>query len=95
MTSPAAPPSAQAARAATARAVRGALTGGSLVTPATFVVLFVIGALLAYWVGNALSGYPIASFFISGGITTVIIVVVFWLESRRSGTNDALVPSTD
>ncbi len=42
MTSPAAPPSAQAARAATARAVRGALTGGSLVTPATFVVLFVI-----------------------------------------------------
>ena len=40
-------------------------------------------ALLAYWVGNALSGYPIASFFISGAITTVIIVVVFWLERRR------------
>jgi membrane protein DedA with SNARE-associated domain len=40
-------------------------------------------ALLAYWVGNALSGYPIASFFISGAITTLIIVVVFWLERRR------------
>ena len=41
-------------------------------------------ALLAYWVGNALSGYPIASFFISGAITTLIIVLVFWLERRRS-----------
>jgi len=41
-------------------------------------------ALLAYWVGSALSGYPITSFFLAGGITTVLIVVVFWVEHRRS-----------
>ena len=41
-------------------------------------------ALLAYWVGNALSGYPVASFFIAGWITAGIILVVFWFERRRS-----------
>lgn len=52
-------------------------------------------ALLAYWVGNALSGYPIASFFISGGITTVIIIGVFWWERRRSGSDAAPVVVAD
>lgn len=46
-------------------------------------------ALLAYWVGNALSGYPITSFFVSGGITTLIVVAVFWLEARRPAGNTA------
>lgn len=55
-------------------------------------------ALLAYWVGNALSGYPITSFLISGGITTVAIVAVFWLEHRRSsggGGDAAPAPAAD
>ena len=47
------------------------------------IIWGVYTALLAYWVGNKLSDYPIASFFISGGITTAIIVGVFWWDARR------------
>jgi hypothetical protein len=42
-------------------------------------------SLLAYFVGNALYGYPIASFFISGGITTVAVVLFFWFDRCRAG----------
>ena len=40
--------------------------------------------LLAYWVGNALSGYPLTSFLLAGGITTALIAVIFVVERRRS-----------
>lgn len=49
-------------------------------------------ALLAYWVGNALSGYPLTSFLLAGAITTALIAIVFVVERRRSAnlrTSDA------
>lgn len=40
-------------------------------------------AVLAYHVGSALEGYPIASIVISGAITTLLIIAIIWLDSRR------------
>ena len=41
-------------------------------------------SLLAYAVGTAIADFPLASVVISGALTTVLIVAVFWLESHRS-----------
>jgi membrane protein DedA with SNARE-associated domain len=43
-------------------------------------------AVLAYHVGSALEGFPVASIVVSGAITTVFIVGVIWLESHRQTT---------
>ena len=49
--------------------------------------------LLAYAVGTAIADFPIASMVISGGLTTVLIAAVFWLESRRGSEGPAPDPS--
>ena len=49
--------------------------------------------LLAYAVGTAIADFPIASMVISGGLTTVLIAAVFWLESHRSSEGLAPDPS--
>jgi membrane-associated protein len=41
-------------------------------------------ALLAYHVGTSLEGYPLASIVMSGTITTVLIAIIFWAETRRT-----------
>jgi membrane protein DedA with SNARE-associated domain len=40
-------------------------------------------SLLAYYVGNALEGYPLASMIIAGAITTALIAIIYWLDVRR------------
>jgi membrane-associated protein len=40
-------------------------------------------AVLAYHVGSALEGYPIASIVVSGAITTLLIIAIIWLNSRK------------
>jgi membrane protein DedA with SNARE-associated domain len=39
--------------------------------------------LLAYAVGTALSGFPVASVVISGLVTTVILAILIWVFSRK------------
>ena len=39
--------------------------------------------LLAYWVGTALADFPLASIVVSGLVTTVLIVGVYWIDRRR------------
>lgn len=39
--------------------------------------------LLAYWLGTALADFPLASIIISGLVTTVLIVLVYWIDRRR------------
>jgi membrane-associated protein len=39
--------------------------------------------LLAYWVGTALADFPLASVVVSGIVTTVLIVGVYWIDRRR------------
>ncbi|HEX5938830.1 MAG TPA: DedA family protein [Dehalococcoidia bacterium] len=39
--------------------------------------------LLAYHVGSALEGFPLASIIVSGAITTVLIIAIIWLDSRK------------
>jgi membrane protein DedA with SNARE-associated domain len=39
--------------------------------------------LLAYWVGSSLDNYPLASVYISGLITTVVMAVIFLVVRRR------------
>ena len=41
--------------------------------------------LLAYWIGGALAGFPVASIVVSGVITTVLIGVIYWIDRRRRG----------
>jgi membrane protein DedA with SNARE-associated domain len=50
--------------------------------------------LLAYWVGNALADFPIASIVISGVITTVLIGAVYWIDRRRSRGQDGVTPAS-
>jgi hypothetical protein len=40
-------------------------------------------SLLAYWIGGALTDFPIASIVISGLITTILIAAVYWIDRRR------------
>jgi membrane-associated protein len=40
-------------------------------------------AILAYHVGSALEGFPIASIIVSGAITTLLIIAIIWFDSRR------------
>jgi membrane-associated protein len=40
-------------------------------------------AILAYHVGSALEGFPIASIVVSGAITTLLIIAIIWLDSRK------------
>ena len=39
--------------------------------------------LLAYWLGTALSDFPLGSIVISGIVTTVLIGLVYWFDRRR------------
>jgi membrane-associated protein len=39
--------------------------------------------LLAYWVGTALADFPLASIVVSGIVTTILIVGVYWIDRRR------------
>jgi membrane-associated protein len=39
--------------------------------------------LLAYWVGSSIDNYPLASVYISGLITTVLMAVIFLVMRRR------------
>ena len=39
--------------------------------------------LLAYWVGTALADFPLASVVVSGIVTTILIVGVYWIDRRR------------
>jgi len=39
--------------------------------------------LLAYWIGGALAGFPLASILISGVVTTVLIGAVYLIDRRR------------
>lgn len=41
---------------------------------------------LAYWVGSSIEGYPLASIFVSGAITTGIIAMLFLRERKRRAT---------
>ena len=49
--------------------------------------------LLAYWIGGALAGFPLASILISGVITTVLIGAVYFIDRRRR-TNETEPPAT-
>jgi membrane protein DedA with SNARE-associated domain len=50
-------------------------------------------ALLAYYVGTALSEFPLASIAVSGFVTSVLIAGVYWIDRRRRGTEQAPPPS--
>jgi membrane-associated protein len=39
--------------------------------------------LLAYWVGTALADFPLASIIVSGIVTTILIVGVYWIDRHR------------
>lgn len=39
--------------------------------------------LLAYWVGTAIADYPLASIVISGAITTIFVVAIFFVVRRH------------
>ena len=39
--------------------------------------------LLAYWVGTALADFPLGSVVVSGIVTTILIVGVYWIDRRR------------
>jgi membrane-associated protein len=39
--------------------------------------------LLAYWVGTALADFPLGSIIVSGIVTTILIVGVYWIDRRR------------
>jgi membrane-associated protein len=39
--------------------------------------------LLAYWVGSKVDDYPLASIYISGAITTLLMAGFFFAERRR------------
>lgn len=45
--------------------------------------------LLAYWVGSKVDDYPMASVYISGAITT-LLMAGFFLADRRRGKRSAL-----
>ena len=46
--------------------------------------------LLAYWVGTAIADYPLASLVISGAITTIFVVAIFFVVRRhRSAESSA------
>jgi len=49
--------------------------------------------LLAYWIGGALAGFPLASILISGVVTTVLIGAVYFIDRRRR-TNETEPPAT-
>jgi membrane protein YqaA with SNARE-associated domain len=49
--------------------------------------------LLAYWVGSALGGFPLASMVVSGGVTTILIYGVYWIDRRRHPEEVSLAPS--
>jgi membrane-associated protein len=49
---------------------------------------------LAYLVGTALAGFPLASVVISGAITTLAIGVVFVLARRYRGAGETLADGT-
>jgi membrane-associated protein len=51
--------------------------------------------LLAYWIGSSLEDFPLASIVISGIVTTVLIVAVYWLDRRRRMREDELLLSGD
>ena len=40
-------------------------------------------SLLAYWVGTVIAGYPLASTIISGAITTVLLIAIFFVVRRK------------
>ena len=44
--------------------------------------------LLAYSVGTALNGYPLISVLVSGGITTAIVGLIFWVDIRAEKAED-------
>jgi len=48
--------------------------------------------LLAYWVGSALAGFPLASMVVSGIVTTVLILGVYWIDRRRHPDGVVSVP---
>ncbi len=49
-------------------------------------------SLLAYWIGTAVQGYPLASFVISSLVTTLAVVAVFLVIRRRGGLQAAPAP---
>jgi membrane-associated protein len=49
--------------------------------------------LLAYWVGTALADFPLASMVISGIVTTILILGVYWIDRRRHPDKAAMPPS--
>lgn len=49
--------------------------------------------LLAYRIGSSLEDFPLASIVISGIITTILIVAVYWIDRRRRASESEL-PTT-
>jgi membrane-associated protein len=49
--------------------------------------------LLAYRVGTTLSGFPVASIVVSGVVTTVLILGVYWIDRRRH-PDEASLPAS-
>jgi len=51
--------------------------------------------LLAYWVGTAIADYPLASIVISGAITTIFVVAIFFVVRRHrsaESSTEAVAP---
>src|SRR4051812_46716625 len=48
--------------------------------------------LLAYWIGSSLEDFPLASIVISGIVTTVLIVAVYWVDRRRRASERETSP---
>ena len=49
--------------------------------------------LLAYWVGTALADFPLASMVVSGIVTTILILGVYWIDRRRHPDEVFVPPS--
>ena len=50
-------------------------------------------SLLAYWIGTALQGFPLASFVISSLVTTLAVAAVFLVVRRRGGFRRPAAPA--
>ena len=44
---------------------------------------------LSYWISTALADFPVASIVISGIVTTVLVVGVYWLARRRNADEES------
>ena len=49
--------------------------------------------LLAYWVGTSIANYPLASIVISGVITTILVVAVFFIVRRHRDAETSTEPA--